>query len=422
MTPAHPEDATLIDAEADLEPAASPTPVRSRAQHLLLAASLILIAFNLRPVLASVPVLLPEIVAGTGLGSVGASYLTSVPILCLGLFAPLAPWLAMRFGTEKTLLGVLIVLAAGTAARGTGSLPMLFVASALAGGAIAVGNVLLPGLVKRDFAAHAGPMTGLYTMAVCAGAAGAAGLSLPLAQWFGHRWTWALAAWALPTALVALIWAPQALRRRAGGGRHAVHRVRGLWRDPLAWQVTMYMGLQSGLAYAMFGWLAPILRARGVDGVTAGWVISASVMAQVASCLLLPSFAIRLRNQSLLNVALALLAGVCLLAMLYAPLSLVWVYAALLGLAQGGLFSVCMTLIVLRSPDSQVAAHLSSMAQTVGYLIASAGPLLVGLLHGRSGSFASAGYVYGGLALGAAWFGWGAGRAALVQTTREPAP
>lgn len=421
MNPASPEDATLIDAEADCVPSVPSTPVRSRAQHLLLAASLILIAFNLRPVLASVPVLLPEIAAATGLSSLGASYLTSIPILCLGLFAPLAPWLAMRFGTEKTLLGALLVLTVGTALRGTGSLPMLFIASAMAGGAIAIGNVLLPGLVKRDFAAQAGPMTGLYTMAVCAGAAGAAGITLPLAQWFGHRWTWALAAWAVPAGLVLLVWAPQALRRGSLGGRHAGTRVTGLWRDPLAWQVTMYMGLQSGLAYAMFGWLAPILRARGMDGVAAGWVLSASVMAQVVTCLLLPSFAIRLRNQSSLNVVLALLAGASLLAMLFGPLSLVWGYAALLGLAQGGLFSVCMTLIVLRSPDSHVAAHLSSMAQTVGYLVASVGPLAIGLLHGYTGSFSSAAYVYGALALAAAWFGWGAGRAALVQTRSEPA-
>ncbi|APW40599.1 cyanate transporter [Rhodoferax koreense] len=386
----------------------------------MLAASIILIALNLRPALASLPVLLPEISAGTGLTALGASYLTAIPVLCLGLFAPLAPRLALRFGIEKTLLGVLLLLGLSTALRGTGSLPMLFAASAVAAGAIAVGNVLLPGLVKRDFAAQAGLMTGLYTMAVCGGAAGAAGLSVPLAQWFGHRWTWALAAWAVPAALVALIWAPQALRRGPAADGHQRQRVRGLWRDRLAWQVTMYMGLQSGLAYAMFGWLAPILRERGLDGVTAGWVISASVMAQVATCLLLPSFAIRQRNQSGLNVALALLAGACLLAMLYAPLSLVWGYAALLGLAQGGLFSVCMTLIVLRSPDSQVAAQLSSMAQTVGYLVASAGPMLIGVLHGRTGSFASAGYVYGGMALGAAWFGWGAGRAALVRATREP--
>src|SRR5699024_2450273 len=118
MKPASPEEATLIDAEAACVPTVPPTPVQSRAQHLLLAASLILIAFNLRPVLASVPVLLPEIATSTGLTSLGASYLTSILNLCLGLFAPRAIWLALRIVTYKTLLGALLVLTVGTALRG----------------------------------------------------------------------------------------------------------------------------------------------------------------------------------------------------------------------------------------------------------------------------------------------------------------
>ncbi|MFZ4289816.1 CynX/NimT family MFS transporter [Variovorax sp. HJSM1_2] len=405
-----------VDAEANGTPQAPPTPVRSRAQHVLLGISMVLIGLNLRPVFSSVSALLPEIMAGTGMSAGGASLLTSIPILCLGLFAPLAPRLAMRFGTEKALLGILLLLLAGSALRGTGSVAWLFIASGMAGAAIAMGNVLMPGLVKRDFSAKAGLMTGLYTMAVCAGAAAAAGLTLPLSHALGDRWDLALAAWALPVILVAALWTPQALRAgRAAGGRHTGLRVRGLWRDKLAWQVTLYMGLQSGLAYAVMGWLAPILRDRGLDGVTAGWVISASVMTQVFACLLLPSFAIRLRNQSLLNVVLALLAGVCLLAMLFAPLTWVWPIAVVLGLAQGGLFSVCMTLIVLRTPDAHVAAQLSSMAQSVGYLIASTGPFMIGRLHEWTGSYGGAAWVFIVTSLGAAWFGFGAGRAMLVK-------
>ncbi len=413
-----------IDAEANGTPQAPATPVRSRAQHVLLAVSMVLIGLNLRPVFSSVSALLPEIMAGTGMNASGASLLTSIPILCLGLFAPLAPRLAMRFGTEKALLGILLLLLAGSALRGTGSVAWLFIASGMAGAAIAMGNVLMPGLVKRDFSATAGLMTGLYTMAVCAGAAAAAGLTLPMAHALGDRWDLALAAWAIPVLLVAALWAPQALRagraRNATGGRHIGLRVRGLWRDKLAWQVTLYMGLQSGLAYAMMGWLAPILRDRGLDGVTAGWVISASVMTQVVACLLLPSFAIRLRNQSVLNVVLALVAGICLLAMLYAPLTWVWPIAVLLGLAQGGLFSVCMTLIVLRTPDAHVAAQLSSMAQSVGYLVASTGPFLIGRLHEWTGSYGGAAWVFIGMSLGAAWFGFGAGRSMLVKAQVTP--
>src|SRR3546814_7443266 len=116
-------------------------------------------------------------------------------------------------------------------------------------------------------------MTGLYTMARCGGAATAAALTLPIAHVFNDSWAVSLSLWAVPAAVVAIAWAPQ-LPRKTTNKRHATYRVSGLWRDRLAWQVTFFMGLQSALAYCIMGWLAPILQSRGVDGVTAGLVVS----------------------------------------------------------------------------------------------------------------------------------------------------
>ena len=173
-------DETMIDAEIDSVPSPLPPQKQSTTARFLLGASLVLIAFNLRPVFSSASALLPEIRGELGLSPLGASLLTTLPVVCLGAFSPLAPRLAQRIGTERTLLGVLLLLTLGTALRGFSSVPLLFFGTALAGAAIAVGNVLLPGLVKRDFAANTALMTGLYTMALCAGAASAAGLTLPI--------------------------------------------------------------------------------------------------------------------------------------------------------------------------------------------------------------------------------------------------
>ncbi len=178
-----------------------------------LGLSVMLIAFNLRPIFSSLSVLLPEIIRQTGLSSASAGYLTTLPVLCLGLFAPLAPRLAQRYGVERTLLGVVIVLGLGTALRGYGDIGALFAGSALAGAAIAVGNVLLPSLVKRDFANHAATMTGLYTMTLCGGAAVAAAFTLPITHALGNSWTIGLGVWVIPVVIVALVWAPQSLRR-----------------------------------------------------------------------------------------------------------------------------------------------------------------------------------------------------------------
>ncbi|KQU76162.1 MFS transporter [Aminobacter sp. DSM 101952] len=407
-------DDQLVDAEIDSLPKPQPPVLRSRTAQIVLGASLVLIAFNLRPLFSSLSVLLPEVMQETGLSTTGASLLTTLPVLCLGLFAPFAPKLAQRYGAERTLLGALAVLAIGTGLRWFGSVPLLFLATFMAGGAIAIGNVLLPGLVKRDFAGKAAMMTGLYTMALCAGSAAAAGLTLPIEHLITGSWSGALAAWSVPALIVLVIWAPQAL---AAGKQasHSGYRVVGLWRDLLAWQVTLFMGLQSALAYCVFGWLAPILRERGFDATTAGAIVSISVMAQVVTCLAVPSFAVRRKNQSGVNVALVVAAVVALLGILFAPTSTVLFWAILQGIGQGGLIAAAMTLIVLRSPDSHIAAHLSGMAQGVGYVLAAVGPLLVGLIRGWTGSFSASAVLFVVLGLGAAAMGLGAGRTLHVR-------
>lgn len=402
-------DQQLIDAEADSVPQpAPPAPITGLAR-IVLGASLVLIAFNLRPVFSSASALLPELRSALQLSPLGVSLLTTLPVVCLGLFSPIAPRLAQRIGSERTLLAVLFLLALGTALRGFSSVPLLFAGTALAGACIAVGNVLLPGLVKHDFADRTALMTGLYTMALCGGAAAAAGLSIPVEQAFGGSLNAALSIWALPAIGVGLIWLPQALSVDRAA-RRTGFRVEGLWRDRLAWKITLFMGLQSALAYCVFGWLVPILRERGLDGVTAGAIVSMSVMVQAASCIVAPQIAVRSKDQRLIHVALCAIAVVALLGLLFAPLSTAWFWAALQGVGQGGLIAVAMTAIVLRSPDAHVAAHLSGMAQCVGYLLAAIGPLIVGLIRSWTGSFRASAVLFVLLGTGAAINGWGAGR------------
>ncbi|NTJ09495.1 CynX/NimT family MFS transporter [Rhizobium lusitanum] len=406
----------LIDAEADEIPPPQPHRGKSPIGRFLLGASLVLIAFNLRPIFSSASALLPEIRSGLGLTAFGTSILTTLPVVCMGLFSPLAPRLAQRLGTERVLLGVILLLALGTALRGISSISLLFFGTALTGACIAIGNVLLPGVVKRDFPDKAALMTGCYTMALCAGAASAAGLTLPIEHSLGGSLGGALAAWALPALVVGLLWLPQVI----GSGtqaRRTGFRVMGLWTDAVAWQVALFMGLQSALAYCVFGWLVPILRERGLDGVTAGAIVSVSVMVQAASCLVAPHIAVRGKDQRAINVILCAVAVTALLGLLFAPLWTVWFWAVLQGIGQGGLIAVALTVIVLRSPDPHVAAHLSGMAQFIGYLLAAIGPLVVGMIHGWTGSFAWCSVLFVLLGLGAAINGWFAGRAINVNAT-----
>ncbi len=158
---------------------------------------MVLIAFNLRLAVTSVAPVLHPIMAATGLSPEGASVLATLPSLCFGLFAPLAPVLVRRLGAERALLAATAAIALGSALRGIPALAALFAGTVLASAAIGVGNALLPAAVRRDFPDRVELLTGLYSAALCVGAAVAAGATVPLALAFG-AWSPALAFWALP--------------------------------------------------------------------------------------------------------------------------------------------------------------------------------------------------------------------------------
>ena len=387
---------------------------------LSVAVVLTLVALNLRPALSSLGPVLPEVMRVTGISAGAASILVAVPVLCLGLFGFPAPRIARRFGTERTIFGMLLMLAAGIVLRAVPSFPGLFAGTVIAGAAIGIIGVLLPGLVKRDFPESASLMTGVYTMALCTGAAGAAAATVPLQHALGAGPLAALAFWAVPAAIAAAAWI-SLLPRRMGRTVRAIPKIGGLWRDPLAWQVTFYMGLQSSLAYIVFGWLAPILRDRGVDPVLAGFLVSGSVLVQAAAGLTAPILAARRRNQSAWAAAMMGLTLAGLLGCLYAPLGMLWLWVVVLGLGQGGAFAIALMLIVLRSTDAHVAAQLSGMSQSVGYTLASTGPLAVGLLHDWTGGWGAIGWLFVAVCGAAALFGLAAGRALQVRVVSRPA-
>ena len=405
----------LIDAEADDEQVQQTPPAVHRPWLLLLG--LVLVALNLRPALSSMAPLLSEVSNALGLSAAKAGLLTTLPVLCLGLFAPLAPILARRFGAERVVLGILLTLAGGIILRSSFGEIGLFAGSILAGASIGVIGVLLPGIVKRDFARHAGTMTGVYTMALCLGAAMAAGATVPLSEHFDQSWAAGLGFWVLPAVVAAIFWLPQVGPKHSG--HNVAYRVRGLLRDPLAWQVTLYMGLQSSLAYIVFGWLPSILISRGLTPTQAGLVLSGSVIVQLASSLAAPWLATRGKDQrpAIVIVMLMTLGG--LFGCLYAPIDGLWGWAILLGLGQGATFALALTLIVLRSRDAHVAANLSSMAQGFGYTLASMGPFAVGVVHDWTGGWGAVGWIFGVIGLGAIIAGLGAGRSRYVQASCE---
>lgn len=349
----------------------------SRLKFILL---MILVGLNLRPALSSLAPLLPRIESEGELSVLMLSLLTTLPVLCLGLFAPFAPWLARRLGLERSLALGLIILSFGLALRGMTSAPILFIGTLLSGAAIGVLGTLLPALVKRELADSADLMTGVYTMALCLGGALGAGLSISLAEVFGS-WSFSLMSWAglALTALMAWWWvmpqpAPDAQFKASSGHAQA------LLRNPLAWQVMLFMGSQSSLAYIVFGWLPTLLVKQGYSESEAGWLMAASIMVQLVSAIGAPWLARMSKDQRPAIMLVLSFTGIGLVMLLLGIPSLRWLGAVLLGLGQGGSFSLALTLIVLRSGNAKIAAELSALVQGGGYTLAALGPLFVGLM------------------------------------------
>jgi CP family cyanate transporter-like MFS transporter len=355
----------------------------SRLRWVLLVSAIVLLAANLRPALTSVAPLIGQIRTDTGISNGVAGLLTTLPLLAFGLLSPVAPRLAHRFGMERTVLASLLVLAVGIVLRSAEAVAALFVGTAILGAAIVVGNVLLPSLIKREFPEHAGLMTSVYSTALGISAALAAGVSVPIMDLIGISWRGALALWAFPALLAVVVWLPQMRygRRPANAAAGTFQAPSGLWRSPLAWQVTSFMGLQSLAYYVTLTWLPEILQEEGMSAARAGWMLALSQAVAIVSMFFAPVLAGRRPSQRGVVVAAVTLSGAGTLGLLVAGSSASTLWVVLLGLGQGACFSLALTFFALRAPDPQHAAALSGMAQTVGYLLAAGGPSIFGVLR-----------------------------------------
>ncbi|WP_405912814.1 MFS transporter [Streptomyces sp. NBC_01020] len=388
-------DQLLPDAEADVRPSREGAAARRAliAHPAVLFIGIVLASLNMRAALASVSPLIGEISSTFGLSSTASSLVTSVPVLFLGVGAMIAPWLARRFGTEVVLLCALILLGVGILVRVLPSVFALYGGGVLAGTAIALLNVLMPGLIKRDFPDRAASMTSVYTGAMIGGATLCAAASVPLEKAFGNSWQASLAFWSLLAVVAAVAWLPQVLIARGRTGHEVritpAHTgpARSIWRSALAWQVTLFMGLQSLWSYVLIAWMPTIFTDHGMSRSTAGVIFAFNNLIQVAGAFGVPLLAGRMRSQRPLIVLVTSMVAVGYAGLMIAPVSGAWLWSAVLGVGQGGAVGLALTLIVLRSGDAQTAARLSGMAQTIGYLLAAVGPLTAGAVYQATGSW-----------------------------------
>jgi MFS transporter, CP family, cyanate transporter len=387
-----------------------------RRRVALLVVAIGAAGLNLRSPISSLPPVFPELQMRLHLSSAVLSLLAATPVVCFGLGAMFAASLSRRFGEERVLGAALVALTAGLLLRGLAPGVLLFPGTILATSAIALLNVLTAAMIKRRWPERSGLGIGIFLTGLSLGAVLASLLSVPVYNASGGSLRLTLGLWAGPAALAALLWIPQ-LRygrgehggapegpqggpggppvSRGGLGGIVPPRAKPIvpprakpYKYSLAWQVTAFMGLQSLLYYAALSWLPTMFQDRGDSAVTAGNLLALMGLGNLATSMVVPLVAQRLHlGQRRLVIPSAIGTAAGLAGSLWGPLGSAPAWVLVLGVCQGATLGLAVFFTMARAPDPGTAASLSGLAQSVGYLVASTGPLALGLLHSATGGW-----------------------------------
>lgn len=380
------------------------------ARPVLLIIGILLIAANLRAPVTGVSPLLEAIRDSFGLNSIEAGLLITLPLLAFAIVSPFAALLAKAYGLERSLFAALILIGTGIIVRSSGgAVWSLYLGTCIIGGGIAIGNVLLPSLLKRDFPHQITKLTAVYALTMGGSAALVSAVAIPLAHAFA--WPHALEILVLLPFISAIVWLPQLRDRSAPAQGTATQLHAGpVWRSPLAWQVTLFLGLNSFVYYIAAAWLPTILMDAGYSAAKAGNLHGLLQLATAVPGLILVPLVGRMKDQRIIAFGMVLLAMIGFLGLMAAP---AWatLWTVLLGLGMGAVLILGLAFVSLRASNPHQAAALSGMAQCVGYLLAATGPMLAGVIHDLAGNWNVALGICAALCLPMAVLGLYAGRA-----------
>lgn len=344
--------------------------------------SVILVAFCLRIIITGVGPLLPEITESLGLSGSASGLLTTLPLIAFAAVSSLAGGLGRRWGEGHTISIGLCLILLGTVLRSIAGVAGLYIGTAIVGIGTALGNVLLPAVVKAEYPTRVGQVTAFFTVAMVAAAALALALNVPLAN-AGLGWRGALLVWGAAVVITLIVWRKNAsLRLEATEQPEATAPEKPVWKSGLAWCVMLYFGINSLIFYAIIGWLPTILQSSGMESGTAGIVTALYQMVSLIPSLVVPTLAGRRQDQRgwlLLGSVLNIIGIITLMSSTAAAAQVT--ATVILGLANGCAFSMGLALMGFRAKNAVDAARLSGFAQSAGYALAATGPMVVGWLY-----------------------------------------
>lgn len=391
---------------------------KSKGFTILLVIAILIIAVNLRPAITSVGPLIGTIRDDVGFANWNIALLTSLPLITFMFISPLAPKLANKLSSERTLMIGLLILVIGISLRSISVIFLLFFGTFLIGFGIAICNVLLPSIIKDKLPHKVAIMTSLYTTMMALFATIASGVSIPLAVGAQLGWQIALLVWIAPAFIAFVLWLIIVTKNNKQTKSKSLKNVskeksssRGIWKEPLAWQVALFMGLQSLMFYVMISWLPEILQFYGMGKAGAGFMLSYFQFIGIPVSFVMPIIAIRLKTQR----PIVLIANICfiiglIILLISQSLAMMIFSTTLLGFASSTNFALALTFLSIRAKNAYESAELSGMAQSVGYCVAAFGPILLGLLFDLTQDWKYPLYVLIGIIFFIIFFGLYAGK------------
>ncbi|EEL72142.1 Major facilitator superfamily MFS_1 [Bacillus mycoides] len=340
--------------------------------------ALFFVSINLRIGITSVSPLLETIRQDLNISNFSVSFLTAIPVFCMGTFALLTGKVIKKYGAEKAIMACLILIGFATCMRAfTSSISTLFASSLFIGIGIALAGPLLSGFIKEKFPTKIGLMIGIYSVGMGTGASLSAGLTIPLQHVLKDDWNLALAFWGVLTIIAIIFWYPVMKRKKNTSTQDKKNNSLPL-RNKKAWLFTIFFGLQSGIFYSITTWLAPANQSMGVSSEQAGTLITVFTVIQMICSFLIPTLADIYKNR-----ALWLLGSICFvlvgLSLMIYPLTTPWIPSILLGIGLGGVFPLAIMLPLYETKTSEDASAWTAMMQSGGYIMGGFIPVLAGI-------------------------------------------
>lgn len=365
----------------------------NKKSSIFLIIAIMFVAFNLRAPLTGIGSLVYLIKDDYNISNALAGFITTLPLLAFALFSPFVSNVSDKIGNSKTMFLGIIILLIGEAIRSYTNVVGLFIGTAFIGLGIAIGNVVIPSIIKRNFPDRIASVTGIYTPCMSIFAALSSGFSVPIATKLGFGWKNTLALWIILAFITLIIWAPQ-LKRKSGQvipeNEIKIDKPLNIsvWKSPLAWYVTIFMGFQSILFYVLVAWLPTILQDHGISAETSGYMSLFFQIISVPSSFIVSQICNKLKDQRILAACTTSMYLIGVLGLFFGGNNvMLYIYLICLGIGSGAAVSLALSFMGLRTSSAKEAASLAGMAQSMGYLMSSFTPSLIGSIYDKTHSF-----------------------------------